>query len=62
MSKLCMWSLNLRHERHLIDGLLCFHYDLRIPKHGISKTSLVGYDMTSSKVIEYCPQFRRRVA
>ena len=39
ISWLCMWSFDLRHRRHLVDGWSCFDYDLRIRTHGISKTS-----------------------
>ena len=51
MSRLCTWPFDLRHQRHLVDGRLCFDYDLRIPSHGISKTSYIGYDMKSTKMI-----------
>ena len=29
----------------------CFDYDLRIPSHRISKTSYIGYDVKSTKMI-----------
>ena len=51
MSWLCIWSFDLRHQRHLVYGWSCFDYDLRIPSHGISKTSYIGYDMKSTKLI-----------
>ena len=51
MSWLCMWSFDLRHQRYLVDGRSCFDYDLRIPSHGISKMSYIGYDMKSMKMI-----------
>ena len=51
MSWLYMWSFDLRHQRHLVDGWSCFDYDLWIPRHGISKTSYIGYDMKSTKMI-----------
>ena len=48
--RLCMRSLDLRHQRHLVDGS-CFDYDLRIPSHVISKMSYIRYNMKSSKMI-----------
>ena len=51
MSWLCMWFFELRHQRQLVDGWLCFDYDLRIPNHMISKTSYVRYNMKSTKMI-----------
>ena len=42
---MCMWSFDLRDQRNLIDGWLCFDYDLQIPSHKISKTSYIRYDM-----------------
>ena len=50
MSWLCMWSFDLRYQRHLVDGWLCFDYDLRIPSHKISKMPYIRYDMKSSKM------------
>ena len=57
MSQLCILSFDLRHQRHLVDGLSCFDYDLRIPSHGISKTSYIVYNMKSSEVIECQDEF-----
>ena len=51
MSRLCMLSFDLRHQKYLVDGLSCFDYDLKILSHGISKTSYIGYDMKSTKMI-----------
>ena len=51
MSWLCMWSFDLRHQRHLVDRWSCFDYTLQIPSHGISKTSYIRYDMNSAKMI-----------
>ena len=45
------WSFDLRNQRHLVDGRLCFDYDLRIPSLEISKTSSIRYDMKSLKMI-----------
>ena len=50
MSQLCMWSFDLRHKRHLVDGWPCFDYNLQIPNHGFSKILYVGYDMKYSKM------------
>ena len=43
--------VDLRNQRHFVDGCSCFDYNLRIPSHGISKTSYIGYDIKSSKMI-----------
>ena len=51
MSWLHMWSFNLRHQRHLVDGWLCFDYNFWISSHRISKMSYIGYDMKSTKMI-----------
>ena len=51
MSWLFMWSFNLRHQSHLVDGWACFDYDLRSPGHGISKMSYIGYTMKSLMMI-----------
>ena len=51
MSWLCMWSFDLRHQRYLLYGRSCFDYNLQIPSHKISKTSYIGYDMKSTKMI-----------
>ena len=51
MSLFCMWSFDLRHQRHLMDKWSCFDYDLRLLSHVISKTSYIGYDMKSTKMI-----------
>ena len=34
-----------------MEELLYFDYDLRIPRHGISKTSDIGWGMKSTKMI-----------
>ena len=51
MSRLCMWSFDLRLQRYFVDGWPCFDYELRIPSQRISKTSYIGYDMKSLKMI-----------
>ena len=51
MSWLGMWSFDLRHQRHLVDVWPCFDYGWWIPSNMISKTSYIGYDMKSSKII-----------
>ena len=48
-----------------MDGWLCYDYDLQIPSHGISKTSYIGYDMKSTKMIvqsrwDHPPRYLRR--
>ena len=53
MSWLCMWSSNLRCQRHLVDGWSCFDYELRIPSHKISKMSYIGYNMKSTKMFAW---------
>ena len=42
---------DLIHQRHRVDGWSCFDYDLRIPSHGISKMSYIGYNMKSTNMI-----------
>ena len=51
MSRLCKWSFDLRHQRHLVDRWPSFDYDLRISNHGISKISYIICIMKSSKMI-----------
>ena len=48
---LCMWSFELRLQRHLVDEWSGFDYHLQIPSHKITKRSYIGYDMKSSKMI-----------
>ena len=50
MSWLCMWSFDLRYQRHLVDGWSCFDYDLWIHSHKISKMSYIVYDMKFTKM------------
>ena len=52
-NELYMSFFDLRHQQYLIDGRLCFDYDLEIHGHEISKTSYARYDMKSSKMIVY---------
>ena len=47
ISRLCMWSCDLRHQRHLVVD----DHVLIIPSHGISKTSHIRDDMKSLKII-----------
>ena len=51
MTWLNMWSFHLRNQIYIIDGGMCFDYDLQVPSHGISKISCIGYDMKSTKMI-----------
>ena len=61
MSRLCMWSFDLRHQRHLVDRWSCLNYDLRIPSHMISKMSYIRYDMKSMKMIVWSRWDHRHV-
>ena len=38
-SLLCMWSLDLRHQRQLVEGWSCFDYEFGILGREISKSS-----------------------
>ena len=51
MSCLCMWSFDMRHQRHVVDRWLYIDYDLRILNHEISKISYIRYDMKCLKTI-----------
>ena len=53
MSWLCMWLVELRYQRHLVDGCLSFEYELRIPRHEISKILYIRYRMKSSKKVVF---------
>ena len=34
MLQLYMWSLDMGYQRYIVDGRLCFDYDLQITSHG----------------------------